>query len=82
MFAGLFVATGMAVEESCLLVLIQCCDREWYGGIMGREAWTWDGIYRERERDRETEMHARIHFQRKGLRSPLLCSPKSLAVPS
>ena len=39
LFAGLFVATGMAVEESCLLVLIQCRDREWYGDIMGREAW-------------------------------------------
>ena len=34
------------------------------------------------QRERETEMHARIHFQPKGLRSPLLCLPKSLAVPS
>ena len=58
----------MVVEEFCLLVLIQCCDREWYGGIMGREAWTWTGIYREREREIERRkcMHAYIFSPKAG----------------
>ena len=41
LFAQLFVATGMAVEESCVLVLIQCRDREWNGDIHGDEDWAW-----------------------------------------
>ena len=31
----------MAVEESSVLVLIQCRDREWYGDMIGDEDWAW-----------------------------------------
>ena len=31
----------MAVEESFVLVLIQCRDREWHGDSHGNEKWAW-----------------------------------------
>ena len=36
----------MEVDESCLLVLIQCRDREWYGDSQGNEAWAWEAAQR------------------------------------
>ena len=29
-------------EDSCMLVFIQCRDREWWGDNQGREAWAWE----------------------------------------
>jgi hypothetical protein len=42
-----FLCVGvMEVDDSCLLVLIQCRDREWYGDTQGNEAWAWEAAQR------------------------------------
>ena len=37
--ATIFWSAVMAVDASCILVLLQCRDREWYGDKDGNEAW-------------------------------------------
>ena len=34
--------TRMAFDNSCILILLQCRDREWVGDAEGREAWAWE----------------------------------------
>jgi hypothetical protein len=36
----------MTVDGSCILVLLQCRDREWFGDLHGREAWAWKAAER------------------------------------
>ena len=36
----------MDVSEGCLLVLLQCRKREWFGDHLGNEAWAWEAAQR------------------------------------
>ena len=36
----------MDVDASCILVLLQCRDREWLGDSQGNEAWAWEAAQR------------------------------------
>ena len=36
----------MDVDASCILVLLQCRDREWNGDNEGNEAWAWEAAQR------------------------------------
>ena len=34
-------SSAIQVDDSCVLVLLQCRDREWHGNAMAQEAWAW-----------------------------------------